>query len=41
MTGVGQKLCRALEDFAIQKGMKKVVLSTLRDMDLAISLYRK
>ena len=39
--GVGGKLCRALEEHAASRGMKKVVLSTLLEMDLAVALYRK
>ena len=39
--GVGRKLCAALEAYAAGKGMKRVVLSTLSEMDMAVGLYRK
>jgi ribosomal protein S18 acetylase RimI-like enzyme len=39
--GVGQKLCTVVEEYAAAKGMKKVVLSTLKQMDLACALYKK
>ena len=39
--GVGTKLYRVLEDFVREKGMKRIVLSTLEDMLLAVGLYKK
>lgn len=39
--GVGRKLCDALEAHAALNGMKRVVLSTLTEMDMAVGLYRK
>mmetsp|Transcript_37250 Transcript_37250/g.69396 ORF Transcript_37250/g.69396 Transcript_37250/m.69396 type:complete len:181 (-) Transcript_37250:257-799(-) len=39
--GVGTKLYKVLEDFAREKGMKRIVLSTLEDMLQAVGLYKK
>lgn len=39
--GVGQMLCKTLEAHAVAKGMRRVALSTLAEMDLAIALYQK
>lgn len=39
--GVGRKLCEQAEVFALSKGMKRIALSTLSEMDLAIGLYLK
>ena len=39
--GIGKELCRVLEEYSKSKGIKRVVLSTLCEMDLAVTLYRK
>lgn len=39
--GLGSRLCRVVEDYATERGMKRIVLSTLEDMHLAVGLYVK
>jgi putative acetyltransferase len=39
--GVGRLLCEQVETFARSKGMKRIALSTLSEMDLALGLYSK
>lgn len=39
--GLGPRLTRTVEEFAAGKGMKKIALSTLGEMDLARKLYEK
>lgn len=39
--GIGRKLYDAVESFAVTRNMKKIVLSTLEKMNLAVGLYEK
>lgn len=39
--GLGSRLCNVLESYAMERGMKRIVLSTLEDMHLAVGLYVK
>lgn len=39
--GIASKLYNVLESFAREKGMQRIVLSTLEDMLLAVGLYKK
>ena len=38
---IGKRLCETLERYAIEKGMRQMVLSTLEKMDLARFMYEK
>ena len=38
---LGKGLCNTVEEYAIQKGMRKIVVSTLSVMDLARRLYER
>ena len=38
--GIGKKLCKLVEEFGIQNGYKEVILTTLKEMDLAMKLYK-
>jgi ribosomal protein S18 acetylase RimI-like enzyme len=38
---LGKRLCSTVEEFAIHKGMRKLIVSTLSDMDLARKLYER
>lgn len=39
--GLGKKLVNALERFAVKKGLRRIVLSTLAEMEPAVALYKK